>query len=92
MLCDMLVNLKSLIFLTSNLFSSMGGAKIKQSPSTTCFHNINEVEKISFPDMFLLSHLELTKNLLYIKNFRKIHFWNNLPHEKVNLKVLCGEE
>lgn len=84
----MLVNLKSLIFLTSHLFSSMGGAKIKQSPSTKCFPNIHEVEKISFSGMFLLSHLELSKNLLYIKNFSKIHFWNNLPHEKVNLKVL----
>lgn len=87
-LYSMLLNFKSLIFLTSHLFSSMGGAKIKQSPSTKCFHNINEVERFSFPDMFFLSHLEFTKNL-YIKNFSKIHFWNNLPHEKVNLKVLC---
>jgi len=85
----MLVNLKSLIFLTNHLFSSMGGAKIKQSPSTKCFHNMNEDQKISFPDMFLLLHLELTKNFLRIKNFSKMHSWNNLPLEKVNLKVLC---
>lgn len=77
-----------LFCLLVNLFSSTGGAKIKQSPSTKCFHNINEAEKISFPGMFLLFHLELKKNLLYIKNFIKIHFWNNLPHEKVNLKIL----
>lgn len=83
------MNLESLIFLTSYLFNSMGGAKIKQLPSTKCFHNINEVEKISFPGMFLFFHLELTKNSLYLKNFSKIHFWNNLPHEKVNLQILC---
>lgn len=39
----------------------MGGAKIRQFPFTIFFHYINEVEKISFPDVFFLSHLELKK-------------------------------
>lgn len=85
----MLVNLKALFFL---VFGSMGGTKIMQSSSTKYFHNINQVEKISFPEMFLLPHLELKNNLLYIKNSSKICFWNSLAHEKVNLKVLCWEE
>lgn len=82
----MLVNLKALFLL---VIGSMGGTKIKQSSSTKYFHDTNQVENTSFPDMFLLPHLELTNNLLYIKNFSKIWFWNNLAHEKVNLKVLC---
>lgn len=82
----MVVNPKVLFFL---VIGSMGGTKVKELSSIKYFHNTNQVEKISFPDMFLLPHLEITNNLLYIKNFSKIWFWNNLAHEKVNLKVLC---
>lgn len=79
----MLVNLKALFFLVTG---SMGGTKIKQSSSTKYFHNTNEVEKISFPDMLLLPRLELTNNLLCIKNFSKIHFWSNLEKSWTNMR------
>lgn len=82
-LYGMLVNLKALFFL---VIGSMGGTKIKQSSSTKYFHNTNQVEKISFPDMFLFPHLELTNDLLYIKNSSKICFGKNLAHEKSKSK------